>query len=181
MQGQTALLRTCRWIYDEAIEYLYEPQHFVIVLCAGLMRTSKPHHVKHKSLGTAKQCASIFSRMRSITIGIRPGKYPRVPLYLDHVREFAAGLKPNRPYRVLSLDFTFHNKIDHNLALAIVLGCRIIPTELAKGGISAGDVGISLRDCTHNASCVHDLHDAARLLGELFAIRLKTTCVTRGT
>lgn len=83
---QTALLLACRSVYHEALQYLFDPRTFVLVIQAGTPRPC-PNMLPgqdllsrykdcSRSLGKVRDCETFLRRIRSLRIVVQPGKQP---------------------------------------------------------------------------------------------------------
>ncbi|EMC95184.1 hypothetical protein BAUCODRAFT_35177 [Baudoinia panamericana UAMH 10762] len=107
----TSILRTCRVIYSEAIQILYDSTDFELVLLAGLPR---PKHVSdgkrdrdnlyHRNgLGRPEQCKHMLQRIRRATIVLQPGESPSAVRYQRRLQDFFSAIDYGRHMEQLTV------------------------------------------------------------------------------
>lgn len=124
---QMSLLLTCRAIYYEALQHLYDQTHFTLVLFAGRPRPGRslggeegfralfadekipgPNIAQRNRIGSLKDCKAVFARMRYVTAVIQPGSKPDTNMYTTRIASFLAAIDYGTNLRYLSLHFNFY-------------------------------------------------------------------------
>lgn len=109
-----SLLMTCRAIYNEALQFLYNNARFTLVLLPGFARPY--YNVKFAScrrLGKLQECQAMFRRMRDVTIIVQPGVQPKTSKYTARIAELLQVLDFGRQARKLVLHFNGHEDMFH--------------------------------------------------------------------
>lgn len=129
---QTALLRTCHSVYDEASPFLFEDRRFVLVLQAGNPRCRSKKHVGEdnrttykrccRSFGKLQKCETFLRRIKSATIIVQPGRKPNLDKLTPRIFAFLEASDYGRHMDELGVCFNFHYRMkDQKLASAIVM------------------------------------------------------------
>jgi len=109
--SRTALLRTCRAVYEDAVQRLYDDTHFELVVLAGVPR---PYQIQdsyggvmelsgRNVLGSIGDCARLLTRMRHATIVIHPGRKPDGKRYEKRMACFLKALGGGARLRSLGI------------------------------------------------------------------------------
>jgi len=127
---RTALLRTCRAVYEDAVQTLYDDTHFELVVLAGVPR---PYQIPdsygglkklsgRNVLGSIGDCARLLTRIRHATIVIHPGRRPDGKRYEKRMVCFLKALDGGA----------------HLRSLAILVACQTrYPRKIGPEGIEA--------------------------------------------
>lgn len=178
--GHTALLRTCRVIYNEALPMLYKNTHFELVLFAGkarwkydLMWDTAPLFNQHEhdlvlrnNLGELARCPQL-KRIRHATVVVQPGESPDVKAYKKRIEDFLAAVAYGGGLKTFSIKFNFPTRIDRaNEGIEFVKGFRDFVASLHKR------TALSLMPCS-------TWHEHRTAVGELAAASNTTDVSTR--
>lgn len=105
-----SLVMTCQAIYNEAVQFLYEREHFTLVLFAGRARP-RGDLGRRNCLGSLRGCQSVLQRMRYVTLVVQPGEKPKIPDFSDRIAEFLEVIEYGRHMRELCLLFNFRQNV----------------------------------------------------------------------
>ncbi|KAK5723910.1 hypothetical protein LTR17_013839 [Elasticomyces elasticus] len=108
---RTALLRTCRAVYEDAVQVLYDETHFDLVVLAGLPRPYKVQDYAGRSrklsdrhvLGRLQECEVLLRRIRHATLIVQPGRKPDAQQYERGLLAFVQALDGGAPLRTLRI------------------------------------------------------------------------------
>ncbi|KAK4903172.1 hypothetical protein LTR27_000100 [Elasticomyces elasticus] len=108
---RTALLRTCRAVYEDAVQVLYDETHFDLVVLAGLPRPYKVQDYAGRSrklsdrhvLGSLQECEVLLRRIRHATLIIQPGRKPDAQKYEQRLVAFVQALDGGAHLRTLRI------------------------------------------------------------------------------
>lgn len=104
---QMSLIQTCREVYQEAVQYLYEDSKFTLVLLAGLARPKDSLKTKH-CIGRLESCQDLFGRMRHVTIVIQPGRKPKTSKFTARIAVLLKLIDYGRHFSHFCLQFNWH-------------------------------------------------------------------------
>ncbi|KAK3631172.1 hypothetical protein LTR56_014876 [Elasticomyces elasticus] len=108
---RTALLRTCRAVYEDAVQVLYDETHFDLVVLAGLPRPYKVQDYAGRSrklsdrhvLGRLQECEVLLRRIRHATLIVQPGRKPDAQKYEQGLLAFVQALAGGAQLRTLRI------------------------------------------------------------------------------
>ncbi|KAK3643610.1 hypothetical protein LTR56_010120 [Elasticomyces elasticus] len=108
---RTALLRSCRAVYEDAVQVLYDETHFDLVVLAGLPRPYKVQDYAGRSrklsdrhvLGILQGCKVLLRRIRHATLIIQPGRKPDAQKYERGLIAFVQALDGGAHLRTLRI------------------------------------------------------------------------------
>ncbi|KAK5705091.1 hypothetical protein LTR97_002205 [Elasticomyces elasticus] len=108
---RTALLRSCRAVYEDAVQVLYDETHFDLVVLAGLPRPYKVQDYAGRSrklsdrhvLGSLQECEVQLRRIRHATLIVQPGRKPDAQKYEQGLIAFVQALKGGAHLRTLRI------------------------------------------------------------------------------
>ena len=115
---QTALLRTCHAIHDEAVQKLYDT-HFELVLFNGHVRPAdllEPrvvlHNLRRRNCLGGSTHWSYWARIRYATIVVQPGRFPRVSSYACRLDRLLNVLSQSVELQTLNIKFNLRRKME---------------------------------------------------------------------
>ncbi|TKA77646.1 hypothetical protein B0A55_04607 [Friedmanniomyces simplex] len=139
---RTAVLRTCRAVYEDAVQILYDYTSFDLVVLAGLPRPYKVHdkegRVKKLSdryvLGKIGECTQLLERIRHATLIVQPGRKPDARKYERRLVRFTKALGGGNYLRSLSIQIiigrTPQNMLSPEGIRAFTLATSALSTHL---------------------------------------------------